>query len=175
MKARLLQGMLKFSSTALGGRLFVALLSPIDRWLLLKTTGRVSMAGLGAPTLLLTTLGRKSARPRATPLLYLSDTHQPSVLFVIGSSGGRRAMPAWILNLLANPKVLVTRDGLTQNYEASLLGDPEYSVIWQQFLTFNPGFRRYQDRLTRSIPIVKLTLCATQAQGLDAVERLSSS
>ena len=173
MKARLLQWMLNISSTVLGGQLLVALLSPIDRWLLLKTTGLVSISGLGTPTLLLTTLGRKTGQPRTTPLMYLSDTHQPVILYVIGSGGGRPLMPAWILNLMANPKVLVTRDGITQNYQARALTNGQYSAVWQRFMTFNPGFRRYQDRLTRSIPIIELAPRATQAQGLPAVDRLS--
>jgi deazaflavin-dependent oxidoreductase (nitroreductase family) len=81
-------------------------------------------------------------------------------------------MPAWILNLMANPKVLVTRDGITQNYQARALTNGQYSAVWQRFMTFNPGFRRYQDRLTRSIPIIELAPRATQAQGLPAVDRL---
>jgi deazaflavin-dependent oxidoreductase (nitroreductase family) len=164
MKARLLQWMLNISSTTLGGRFFVALLSPIDRWLLLKTNGLFSIAGLGTPMLLLTTLGRKTGQPRATPLIYLSDTRQPRLLYVIGSSGGRPEMPAWVLNLTANPKVVVTRNGLIQNYQARTLDGAQNSAIWQRFIKFNPGFTRYEDRLTRSIPIIELAPRATQAQ-----------
>ncbi|MDG1924965.1 MAG: nitroreductase/quinone reductase family protein [Pseudomonadales bacterium] len=172
MKARLLQWMLNISSTALGGRLFVALLSPIDRWLLLKTNGLVSIASFGTPTLLLTTLGRKTGQPRATPLMYLSDSQQPMLLYVIGSSGGRPAMPAWVLNLRANPEVLVTRNGLIQDYQARALYGDQHRAIWQRFIRFNPGFTRYEGRLTRSIPIIELTPRATQAQGFSAVQRL---
>ncbi len=162
MKARLLQWMLKVSSTTLGGRLFVALLSPIDRWLLLKTTGVVSIAGLGAPTLLLTTLGRKTNQPRTTPLLYLSSNSHAGILTVIGSAGGRPAMPAWVLNLTANEKVLVTRNGQTQNYRARRLQGAQHSAGWQRFLAFNPGFKQYENRLTRSIPIIELAPVETQ-------------
>ncbi|MBT3461668.1 MAG: nitroreductase family deazaflavin-dependent oxidoreductase [Gammaproteobacteria bacterium] len=171
MKAILLQWMLNISSTTLGGRFFVALLSPIDRWLLLKTNGVVSIAGLGTPTLLLTTSGRKTGQPRATPLMYLSDEHDPTRLYVIGSSGGRPEMPAWVLNLMADPKVLVTRDGEIQNYQASALSGAQHSAIWQRFIRFNPGFTHYEGRLNRSIPIIELAPRANQALRFTAAAR----
>src|SRR3990172_32906 len=64
--------------------------------------GRVRM-------LLLTTTGRKSGRPRTTPLLYLEDGGN---LVVIASNGGNPNHPAWWLNLKSNPlaKVQVGRE-----------------------------------------------------------------
>ena len=54
------------------------------------------------PTLLLTTTGRKSQKPRTTPLIYGRDEEN---YLVIASRGGRPNHPSWYLNLDANPKV----------------------------------------------------------------------
>ena len=80
-------------------------------------------------------------------------------------------MPAWVLNLMADPKVLVTLDGEIQNYQASALSGAEHSAIWHRFIRFNPGFKHYEGRLTRSIPIIELAPRATQAQHFTAAAR----
>ena len=157
LKKSLLRLLLRFSSTAVGGRLFVALLSPVDRWLLRCSLGRFSIAGLGAPTLLLTTSGRKTRQPRPTPLLYLSDPVQPGHLHVIGSAGGSRAMPGWVLNLIDTPRVTVTLNGTALDYTARVLQGAQHAEIWQRFIRFNPGFGQYQGRLIRRIPVIELS------------------
>ncbi|MBT7334423.1 MAG: nitroreductase family deazaflavin-dependent oxidoreductase [Gammaproteobacteria bacterium] len=157
MKHAIFRLLLRFSSTRAGGLLFVFLLSPLDRWLLTKSSGRISIAGLGAPTLLLTTIGRKTGINRATPLLYLKDSATPVILYVIGSSGGQAQPPAWFLNLQHNSNVTVTRDGIAAPYKASTVHGPQQTELWRQFTQFNPGFTQYQNRVKRTIPIIKLT------------------
>src|ERR1700728_4723362 len=56
------------------------------------------------PTLLLTTVGRKSGRELTMPLIF--GTSGPDYV-VVASKGGAPAHPAWYLNLEANPKVNV--------------------------------------------------------------------
>src|SRR6266542_2679206 len=63
----------------------------------------VSTAGV-APTMLLTTTGRHSGRPRTTPVMYVRDGER----FVISSENfGQRRPAAWPLNLAANPHATV--------------------------------------------------------------------
>lgn len=135
----------------------MVLLSPVDRWLLRRSFGRFSIAGLGAPTLLLTTSGRKTRQPRPTRLLYLSDPVQPDHLHVIGSAGGSRAMPGWVLNLIDTPRVTVTLNGTALDYTARVLQGAQHAEIWQRFIRFNPGFGQYQGRLIRRIPVIELS------------------
>ena len=54
--------------------------------------------------LLLDHVGRKSGHKRTTPLLYLVDGDN---LVIVASRGGSDAMPAWWLNLQANPSTTV--------------------------------------------------------------------
>ena len=98
--ADFLKPFLQLASTRFGGWFFTTATPPIDRWLLRRSAGRASLSGLAAPTLLLTTTGRRTGKPRATPLLFLEDNGR---LVVIGSRGGRSAQASWYLNLLALP------------------------------------------------------------------------
>lgn len=59
---------------------------------------------LRAPTLLLTTTGRRSGRPSTTPLNFAA--HEGAYL-LIGSYAGSDTHPKWYLNLVANPAVEV--------------------------------------------------------------------
>ncbi|MGL1539776.1 nitroreductase/quinone reductase family protein, partial [Vibrio parahaemolyticus] len=58
----------------------------------------------GAPVLLLTVKGRKTGKPRTSPLLYLEDGE---TIVVVASKGGAPEDPLWFKNLLANPEVEV--------------------------------------------------------------------
>src|SRR2546423_9279679 len=68
------------------------------------TGGRLGGKVKGAPVLLLDHLGRKTGRPRTTPVLYLRDGAD---LVIVGSRGGSDAMPAWFLNLMSSPSTTV--------------------------------------------------------------------
>ncbi len=67
---------------------------------LYRVSGGLLGANVGAPVLLLTTLGRKSKQSRTTPLLYLEEGDH---WIVVASNAGDDRHPAWWLNLKANP------------------------------------------------------------------------
>ena len=144
---------LRFASTRLGGWVFTTLLPPLDRRLLKLSHGRLSLAGLGEPTLLLTTIGAKSGLRRSTPLLFLQ--HDQDIV-VVGSRGGRAQHAAWYYNVRANPQVWITLHGQTRPFTAHETTGDERTELWQKFLSFNPGFARYAQRLERHIPVMKL-------------------
>ena len=50
---------------------------------------------------MLTTTGRRSGQHRSVPLLYIPLGDEQIV--VVASSGGMSSIPAWYLNLLADP------------------------------------------------------------------------
>lgn len=150
----LTQAAMRLASTRLGGWFFTTVTPGLDRWLLRRTVGRYSLAGLGVPTLLLTTIGRKSGQPRSTPLLYLADGEH---LIIIASRGGRRAPPAWLLNLQHTPEAKVLVAGKTQHCSARVCSGAERARYWDMLLTMNPYFALYQARLERTIAVIKLT------------------
>ena len=148
---------LRFAGTTLGGRIFVNFLTPVDRWLLRQTAGKYSLSGLGAPTLLLTTRGRKTGRPRSSPLLYLQDQHARETLYVVASKGGDPNYPDWYLNLQQHPVAEILAPTLRGTIHSQDLEEPARSMVWQRFTEFHPGFERYAQRIDRDIPIVVLT------------------
>jgi deazaflavin-dependent oxidoreductase (nitroreductase family) len=75
--------------------------APLDRRLYRWTNGRFLSAGRPlAPTLLLTTTGRKSGQPHTTPLFYLRDG--PRLILCNVNPGFERPNP-WTLNIRARP------------------------------------------------------------------------
>jgi len=139
-------------------RLVAAMLRPIlhhlDRPLMKLSGGRVATTA-GLPTLLLTTTGRKSGRPRAVPLLYvrLGDD-----LAVIGTSFGSTTHPAWYLNLQADPRARVLVDGASYAVTAREAGPDEGAEIWRRAARLYAGFEKYRSRVgSRRIPILVLS------------------
>jgi deazaflavin-dependent oxidoreductase (nitroreductase family) len=107
----------------------------------------------GRPVLLLTTTGAQSGQPRRAPLVYTRDGDQ---YVILGSKGGAPTHPAWYHNLLTNPILTVEVDGETFTARARVTEGAERERLFEQHATTNPGFRDYQQRTTRVIPVMVL-------------------
>src|SRR5215212_9635177 len=70
----------------------------------IETNGEDGHLWHGCPTLLLTTIGRKSGQDYTTPLIYAQDAGR---YLVVGSRGGAPDHPQWYKNLEVNPEVRV--------------------------------------------------------------------
>jgi F420H(2)-dependent quinone reductase len=122
-------------------------------WLYRASRGRVA-GRLGARRfLMLTTTGRKSGACYAIPLEYHTDGETP---YLIGSNFGQDFPPAWFLNLQANPRVEIERDGQRQWATASVASAEERQRIWPQLVRVAPYYARYQRGISREIPLVML-------------------
>ena len=108
----------------------------------------------GAPICLLTTRGRQTGRPRCVPLLYLVDG---GALVVVASRGGMTTHPAWYLNLLADPNVVVETGRERRVMRARPATDEERERLWPRLVTAYEHFESYQRRTDRVIPVVMLT------------------
>ena len=110
--------------------------------------GRASLAGsVGMPLLLLETTGRRSGQQRVTPLIYLA---QGADFLVIGSNWGQEQQPAWALNLLAEPKAVVSVHGTHTPVTARALQDTERAEAWSQMLEIWPAYDEYTRRVQES-------------------------
>jgi deazaflavin-dependent oxidoreductase (nitroreductase family) len=112
----------------------------------------------GVPLILITTAGRRSGRPRTNPVTYLRDG---SRYLIFGSNQGRKEHPGWYHNLLASPQVTVeasTGDGhvTTLAARAVVVRGAERDRLYQLQSAISPAFRQYQERTTRTIPVVAL-------------------
>lgn len=105
-------------------------------------------------TLLLTTTGRKSGQPIMLPLIY-----QPTGdggYCIVASKGGAPAHPAWYLNLLANPEVLVQAGTEKFKGKARVAEGDERARLWKMMARYFPPYEQYRKATDREIPVVVL-------------------
>ena len=115
--------------------------------------GKVGGPFEGAPMLLLTTTGAKSGQPRTAPLVYLPDGDR---YVVFASKAGAPTNPDWYHNLVANPAVSVEVGSDRTDADAVVLTGEERDQLFAKQAERMPGFKDYQDKTTRVIPVVAL-------------------
>ena len=149
--------------SAISGRrtvqLFMKIASPIDRFLIPATNGRLS-TGFGQPVLVMEVAGAKSGKKRRTPLLYMRDGDD---IVLVASYGGGERHPAWYYNVKANPRVrLFVRNG-SGWYTARQAEGEERERLWKAVTEFYDGYRKYQTYTDREIQLFVLTPETTEA------------
>ena len=107
----------------------------------------------GPPMLLLDHVGARSGIKRTTPLVYIED--RPDVVLV-ASKGGHPRNPAWYHNLRANPDTTVQIGRLNRTVHARVASHGERERLWPKALATYSGYRGYQERTKREIPLVIL-------------------
>ncbi|SKD27348.1 Deazaflavin-dependent nitroreductase [Mycobacteroides abscessus subsp. massiliense] len=143
----------KFAATKPGSWV-IRKLTPLDRAVMQRTGSRYTVLGpLGLSTLLLTTTGRKSGRPRVSPLLYLHDCDR---IALVGSNFGQEKHPAWTANLLADPRAKVTLAGQTIDVLATPLEGPERDDYYRRFESMLEVYSAYKGRTGREIRVFTL-------------------
>jgi deazaflavin-dependent oxidoreductase (nitroreductase family) len=143
---------------AAAGRLLV----PADRLVGRLTRGRVVALGL-IPSLVLTTTGRRSGRPRSNPLLYVPDG---DAYVVVGSNWGQPRQPSWALNLLAEPAAEVLRKGRRTPVRAELATGAERERLWRLLVTEWPAYHTYERRAgDREIQVFRLVPTGVPSTG----------
>jgi deazaflavin-dependent oxidoreductase (nitroreductase family) len=115
--------------------------------------GRLGGKVKGAPVLLLDNVGRKSGKPRTTPLLYMLDGEN---VVIVGSRGGSDATPAWWLNLQANPATTVQIKRERRNVVARQATAEERAELWPRLTEIYGDYAVYQTRTSREIPVIIL-------------------
>lgn len=105
---------------------------------------------IGDPSCLVTMVGARSGRRRTIPLMYIP--HGDSVLLV-ASQGGAPTHPAWYYNLVANPEIVVEKNGRRRKLRARLLTADEKAELWPVCLERYAGYDDYQKRTPRDIPV----------------------
>jgi deazaflavin-dependent oxidoreductase (nitroreductase family) len=108
---------------------------------------------LGAPVLLLTTIGRKSGKARTKALFYITDGDD---LIITASNGGRSWSPAWWLNLRSQPAALVQVGRQTIQVTAEQVVGKEKECLWKRLTQIFPTYGAYQEHTVRDIPVVRL-------------------
>ena len=105
------------------------------------------------PTLLLDHVGAKSGKRRTSPLTYLRDGAD---LVLVASKGGYPKHPAWYHNLRANPDTTVQVGSQRIAVHARVATPEERTRLWPRVVELYGGYREYQERTEREIPLVIL-------------------
>ena len=104
-------------------------------------------------TVILTTTGRKTGRPREVTLYAFEDGDR---LVVVGSLGGAPRDPDWVWNLRADPRAKVRRGRKVNEVHAHEVEGEERDRLWQLVSKAFPLYATYQHRTTRTIPLFVL-------------------
>jgi deazaflavin-dependent oxidoreductase (nitroreductase family) len=121
-----------------------------------RASGGRLMGRVGrAPVLLLTTTGRKSGQKRTAPVVYLADGER---MIVIGSNAGNHRVPAWSLNLKAEPTAEVEVGRRRIAVRARVAEGEERAELWRKANEQYAGFDDYETRTSRDIALFVLEL-----------------
>jgi deazaflavin-dependent oxidoreductase (nitroreductase family) len=137
------------------GEVVVRAMSAANTWIFRASGGRLGNRFLrGAPVLLLTTVGARSAHRRTTPLIYLADGQD---VVVVASKGGMSRHPAWYHNLMKNPEARVQIGAESRGMNARRATDAEKAELWPRLLEIYRDYEDYQARTDRNIPVMILS------------------
>ena len=118
------------------------------------TAGLIGHRFPGAPPmLLLDSVGAKSGTRRTTPLVYVEDGRD---VVIVASKGGHPKHPAWYHNLSAHPDTTVQIGREHRAVHARVASPNERARLWPKAVATYGGYRGYQERTDREIPLVIL-------------------
>jgi deazaflavin-dependent oxidoreductase (nitroreductase family) len=118
-----------------------------------ETNGEDGYIWQGVPTLVLTTKGRRSGKPRRTMLIFGQDGDR---YVVVASKGGAPEHPLWYRNLQEDPEVLVQVRADRFHARARTATAEEKPALWKLMTDIWPAYDEYQEKTGRDIPVVIL-------------------
>ena len=144
------------SSSRIGGMFYHHVSRRIDRVLIPWSGARWSMGPPGR-TVLITTTGARSGRPRVASLAFGWDG---DAMILVASKGGAAEHPAWYHNLKSHPRVRVEhRGGIEERVAREAMG-AERDALFARMAGDFANFAAYQERATalsgRKIPVMVL-------------------
>src|SRR5512140_2359957 len=125
---------------------FIKLFTDMNQFIIRLTKSRLG-SQLGTQSILvLYTTGRKSGRPRSTPIAYFE--YQGRYLLV-GSNWGRPHQADWLLNLRKDPQARIDVKGKSYAVQAREATGDEYSSLWKYVTEQHPPYLQYQEMTSR--------------------------
>ena len=104
--------------------------------------------------LLLHTTGRKSGQPRVNPVATMPDGNR---FVIVASKAGADSHPDWYYNVVANPQVRIEVGTEEFDALATVAEEPARSELYARVAEVYPGFKEYEQKTTRVIPVITLT------------------
>jgi len=127
----------------------------VHRMIIRLSFGRSGWNAAKMPVIKLTTIGRKSGRPRSVMLT--SPYKEDDSLIIVASKGGSDTPPDWLLNLEKEPNVEVSIQGAPSTaMRAETLDENERNRLWPIITEDYPNYGDYQIKTSRIIPLIFL-------------------
>lgn len=104
-------------------------------------------------TLILKTVGRKSGKTVMTPLIYVKYGDEYAIA---ASKGGADEHPAWYLNLVERPEVILK---IVNECYAASWREPvreERAIVWKKLVEHYRPYEEYKSKAKRNIPVILL-------------------
>jgi deazaflavin-dependent oxidoreductase (nitroreductase family) len=128
-------------------------MNAVHRGLMKLSGGQLGWRLSGMPVLELTTIGRKTDRPRTVMLT--SPVQDGSAIVLVASRGGADTHPAWFLNLRDHPEVEVATNGEpARRMRARVATAEERARLWPLVVADHANYAGYQRKTSREIPLV---------------------
>jgi F420H(2)-dependent quinone reductase len=118
-----------------------------------RTKGRLLGRWFGSPVLILETVGRRSGKPRTTPVIYARDG---DALIVSPANAGSARVPAWWLNLEAAGTAVAIVAGERRPVRARRVEGPEAKRLWGLLARQSPSIDAYPQFTDREFPVIAL-------------------
>lgn len=131
-----------------------AALSRLHARLYRASGGRFIKRWFGVPVVVIETVGRRSGKPRYTPVIYVEHGDD---LLVMAANGGSDRTPAWWLNLRAAGRGTVTLHGRSWPVVAREVEGEERAELWRVFSRVYPPVEEYLTFTDRKLPLVVLS------------------
>ena len=128
------------SSSKIGGVLYHVVCRRIDTFLIPLSKGRLAMGPPGH-TVLVTTTGARSGKPRRASLAFM---WQGEDMVVVASKGGAPRHPGWYYNLKSDPRVRVQYAGMVEERVAREAIGEERDRLFETMAGIFSNFGAYQ-------------------------------
>ncbi|RLV51099.1 nitroreductase family deazaflavin-dependent oxidoreductase [Nocardioides mangrovicus] len=113
--------------------------------------GHTEMFGDGL--VLVHSIGARSGEERVNPVAAIDEGGS---WLIAASAAGADRHPDWYRNLLAHPDVEIETGERTVDVHTEDLQGQERDAAWQRFTEMSSGFRDYQQKTDRVIPVLRL-------------------
>jgi F420H(2)-dependent quinone reductase len=122
-------------------------LNRIHIFLYRRSGGKILGNIVGSPVLLLTTIGRKTNKPRTIPVVYAFDGQNYAVI--------ASDQPAWHQNLKNNPQATIEVQKQTYQVDAHDAESEEAARWWERIVEQSPAFKSFKDSPNHKIIVLK--------------------
>jgi deazaflavin-dependent oxidoreductase (nitroreductase family) len=108
----------------------------------------------GAPTCLVTTVGRKTGNEVTSPVNFLQEG---DAVYVVGSIAGLEKHPNWALNLDATPEAQVQIKADKYPARVQRMVGEERQAVWPRLVEFFPLWGHFQKYCDREFMVFRLS------------------